>query len=52
MSHADYLIHEPEDLNEKYKDDFRKIFIKFATSHPFKTTLYEDTPAPAKASVK
>lgn len=52
MSHADYLIHEPEDLNEKYKDDFRKIFIKFATSHPFKTTLYEDTPAPSKASVK
>lgn len=47
MSHADYLIHEPEDLNEKYKDDFRSIFIKFATSHPFKTTLYGDSPAPS-----
>lgn len=45
MSHADYLIHEPEDLNEKYKDDFRKIFMKFVTSHPFKAALYEDTPA-------
>ncbi|MGF6314516.1 AAA family ATPase [Pseudomonas frederiksbergensis] len=51
MSHADYLIHEPEDLNEKYKDDFRRIFMKFATSHPFKATLYGDTPAPAVAAL-
>ena len=40
MSHADYLIHEPEDINEKFKDDFRKIFMKFVTGHPFKATLY------------
>jgi len=48
MSHADYLVHEPGELSERYKDDFRTIFLKFVTSHPFNATLYED-PAPTAA---
>lgn len=51
MSHADYLIHEPEDLNERYKEDFRRILMKFATSHPFKPALYGNTPVPAAAAI-
>lgn len=45
MSHADYLIHEPEDLNEKLKEDFGQIFMRFVTSYPFNKELYEDTRA-------
>ncbi|MDY0919416.1 AAA family ATPase [Pseudomonas viridiflava] len=51
MSHADYLIHEPEDLNERYKEDFRRILMKFATSHPFKPALYGNTSVPAAAAI-
>jgi hypothetical protein len=40
MSHADYLINEPHDPNERYKEDFRKIFLKFASSHLFSAALY------------
>jgi hypothetical protein len=36
MSHADYLIHEPQELNSSYVEDFRKIFRKFIDSHSFK----------------
>lgn len=43
MSHADYLINEPEDPPERYKDDFRKIFEKFASSHLFSAALYSET---------
>jgi hypothetical protein len=43
MSHADYLINEPEDPPGRYKDDFRKIFEKFAASHLFSATLYSET---------
>lgn len=39
MSHADYLIQEPEDLNEKFKDDFRTIFKKFIANHSFNRAL-------------
>lgn len=39
MSHADYLIQEPEDLNEKFKDDFRTIFKKFIANHSFNQAL-------------
>jgi len=39
MSHADYLIQEPEDLNEKFKDDFRKIFKRFIATYPFNRAL-------------
>lgn len=35
MSHADYLIHEPQELNNSYVEDFRKIFKKFIDSHTF-----------------
>lgn len=35
MSHADYLIHEPQELNKSYVEDFRKIFKKFIHSHTF-----------------
>lgn len=35
MSHADYLIHEPQELNKSYVEDFRKIFKKFIDSHTF-----------------
>lgn len=35
MSHADYLIHEPQQLNNSYVEDFRKIFKKFIDSHMF-----------------
>lgn len=44
MSHADYLINEPDELNAKYKDDFRKIFQKFITSHPFNPELFSRIP--------
>jgi len=50
MSHADYLIHEPDELNARYKDDFRKIFQKFVGSHPFNPMLFPDAPAPVAAS--
>lgn len=39
MSHADYLIQEPEDLNEKFKEDFRTIFKKFISNHSFNRAL-------------
>ena len=39
MSHADYLIQEPDDLNEKFKEDFRNIFKKFIANHSFNRTL-------------
>lgn len=42
MSHADYLINEPEDPPARYKDDFRKIFEKFAASHLFSAALYSE----------
>ena len=42
MSHADYLINEPEDPPERYKDDFRKIFEKFVSSHLFSASLYSE----------
>lgn len=45
MSHADYLIHEPDELNERYKDDFRKIFQKFVNSHPFNPMLFPNASA-------
>lgn len=35
MSHADYLISEPDDLTERHKDDFRRIFRKFVSRHSF-----------------
>jgi co-chaperonin GroES (HSP10) len=40
MSHADYLINEPDELNVRYKDDFRKIFRKFINSYPFNPALF------------
>lgn len=43
MSHADYLINEPHEPNKRYKDDFRKIFLKFASSHLFSAALYAAT---------
>ncbi len=39
MSHADYLIQEPDDLNEKFKEDFRNIFKKFIANHSFNRAL-------------
>ena len=39
MSHADYLIQEPEDLNGKFKEDFRTIFKKFIANHSFNRAL-------------
>ena len=52
MSHADYLINEPEDPPEKYKDDFRNIFLKFASSHLFSAALYAATTEAAVPAVK
>ncbi len=53
MSHADYLIHEPHDPNGRYKDDFRKIFVNFVSSHPFNKALYSPLSAELAApSVK
>jgi hypothetical protein len=49
MSHADYLIHEPDELNARFKEDFRKIFQKFLDSHPFNPTLFLNAPAPVAA---
>lgn len=46
MSHADYLIQEPEDLNERFKDDFRKIFKKFIANHSFNRALVPNAVAP------
>lgn len=39
MSHADYLIQEPEDLNDRFKEDFRTIFKKFIAYYPFNRAL-------------
>jgi len=48
MSHADYLIQEPNELNEKHKDDFRKTFQNFVATHPFNPALFPPAaPAPA-----
>jgi len=56
MSHADYLINEPHDPPERYKDDFRKIFEKFASSHLFSAALYseitEEVAPPVKSKAK
>jgi hypothetical protein len=52
MSHADYLINEPEDPPERYKDDFRRIFLKFASSHLFSAALYAATTEGAVPTVK
>jgi hypothetical protein len=52
MSHADYLINEPEDPPERYKDDFRAIFLKFASSHLFSAALYAATTEAAVPTVK
>jgi hypothetical protein len=41
MSHADYLINEPEELNAKHQDDFRIIFQKFVDSHLFNPILFD-----------
>ena len=46
MSHADYLIQEPDDLNERFKDDFRKIFKRFIATHPFNRALVPNAVAP------
>lgn len=46
MSHADYLIQEPEDLNEKFKDDFRKFFKRFIAGHSFNRALVPNAVAP------
>lgn len=46
MSHADYLINEPRDLPNRYKDDFCKIFQIFVKNFPFNQTLLsEKSPA-------
>ena len=39
MSHADYLIQEPEGLNCKLKKDFQKIFKRFIATYPFNRSL-------------
>ena len=49
MSHAYYLINEPHDPPGRYKDDFRRIFERFASSHLFSAALYSDNAA-AKVS--
>jgi hypothetical protein len=46
MSHADYLIQEPEDLNERFKEDFRSIFKKFVANHSFNRALVPNAVAP------
>jgi hypothetical protein len=45
MSHADYLIQEPEDLNERFKEDFRAIFRKFIANHSFNRALVPNAAA-------
>lgn len=50
MSHADYLINEPEPLNARYKDDYRKVFQKFIDTHPFNLALFSAAPAVAPAA--
>lgn len=58
MSHADYLISEPHELDDRYKDDFRKIFEKFALNHfprkalSSKTTEKETPPVKSKAKAE
>lgn len=52
MSHADYLINEPQDPPNRYKDDFRKIFEKFASSHLFSAALYSETKEQEASPVK
>lgn len=42
MSHGDYLILEPDDLVNRYKDDFKAIFLRFAATHPFSEALFSD----------
>lgn len=39
MSHADYLIQEPEELNDRFKEDFQAIFVKFIANHSFNRAL-------------
>lgn len=46
MSHADYLIQEPEDLNQRFKDDFRSIFKRFIANHSFNHALVPNAVAP------
>jgi hypothetical protein len=35
VSHADDLIHDPQELFNSYVEDFRKIFRKFIDGHSF-----------------
>jgi len=46
MSHADYLISEPDDLPEEQKDEFRRIFQKFISRHSFNKAWLPSAPAP------
>lgn len=46
MSHADYLIQEPDDLNQRFKDDFRTIFKRFVADHSFNHALVPNAVAP------
>lgn len=46
MSHADYLIQEPEYLNERFKEDFRSIFKRFVANHAFNRALVPNAVAP------
>lgn len=46
MSHADYLIQEPDDLNERFKGDFRNIFKRFVANHSFNRGLLPNVVAP------
>lgn len=46
MSHADYLINEPEDLPQRFKDDFRTIFKRFIANHSFNHALVPNAVAP------
>ena len=52
MSHADYLINEPHEPPDRYRDDFRKIFEKFASSHLFSKALYAATTEAAVPSAR
>ncbi len=46
MSHADYLIQEPEDLNQRFKDDFHAIFKRFIANNSFNHALVPNAVAP------
>jgi hypothetical protein len=46
MSHADYLIQEPEYLTERFKEDFRSIFKRFVANHSFNRALVPNAVAP------